>query len=90
MAWKAQVSAVLRGNDLLRYVEGEVSLKDSLMYERHDQLILGWLLSAMLPTILPQVANLTTSVEVWSTLSTTYASLIPIDEEGDGDDARVY
>lgn len=53
-----QVSAVLSGNDLLSYVEGDFDLTKSSLRKRQDQLILGWLFLAMEASILHLVASL--------------------------------
>lgn len=57
---------MLLGDELFEYAGGKVSLESSLAVKQ-DQLIL-------IPTILPQIASLTTSTAVWTTLEKIYAS----------------
>lgn len=61
-SWKSQVFVVLSGNELLDYVEGKMTLTGKIigfpLRWQQDQLILGWFLAMMSPSILPQVVNL--------------------------------
>lgn len=47
VSWKAQATAVLRGTDLLKFVESDVDLTNGSILTRRDQLILGCLFSAL-------------------------------------------
>lgn len=60
---------MLKWYKLLTYVEGKVQITKGSMEEHQDQLILSWLLTSVSLTILPQVAALTTSFEVWECLN---------------------
>lgn len=66
-SWKAQTVANLRGHDLLTFIEQPVD-KENAVAVQQDQLLLGWLFSALSPTVLSQVASYTTSYEVWAAL----------------------
>lgn len=66
-SWKAQVIAHLRGYGLLDFFSSPVDLTNLLQVQQ-DQLLLGWLLSALSTTVLPQVASFTTSFEIWTAL----------------------
>lgn len=68
-----QFAANLKGIQLIRYVEGTVTLDDPLSLQQ-DQIILGWLLSSISPTILASVMSCEASFEVWETLKCFYAS----------------
>ncbi|KAJ3698372.1 hypothetical protein LUZ61_002077 [Rhynchospora tenuis] len=83
LLWKSQILPVLRGYDLLGFVDGTrsapsqtiagannilVSNPEFLQWQQQDQLILAWLLSSISPSILALVLNCETSAQVWQTL----------------------
>lgn len=66
-SWKTQVLANLRGYELLHYVEAPVDKSDPAAVQQ-GQFLIGWIFSALSPSILSQVVAYTTSYEVWSAL----------------------
>jgi len=72
-SWEAQFSAMLRGFELMRYVEGNVDLSTPAARQQ-DQLILSWILTGVSMSILPQVVSYKTSAAIWQTLKRMYAS----------------
>lgn len=73
VSWRAQVMVVLRGADLLHFVEGDVDLTASSILVEQDKIILGWIFAALFPSILAQVSNLTTLTEAWKALSNLFS-----------------
>lgn len=74
-SWKAQFFAMLKDYRSMPYIEGKVKIVEGFAEEQHDQLILSWLLTSISPSILPQVASLTTSTEVWESLHDMHTSV---------------
>lgn len=64
---------MLRGYDLLHYVESLTVLKDDLMICQ-DELLLSWIFSSLTLVVLLEVVICETSAQVWSTLVEIYAS----------------
>lgn len=62
-AWHAHFSSLLRGNQLIRHVDGTINLDDPLVVQQ-DQLVLGWLLSSISPIVLASITSYETSAEV--------------------------
>lgn len=71
--WRARFAAILRGNRLMHFMEGNVNL-DNAINEQKDQLILGWLLSSISPAILTSVTIYQSSSDVCDALWRIYAS----------------
>lgn len=74
ISWKSQASTILRGTDLLKFIEGEVDSSTDPILKRQDQLILGWLFSALSPPILSQIVSLSSPAQVWKALATLFSS----------------
>ena len=87
--WKSQFLPLLRGYDLLKFVDGSsappsryiqneqserIDNPDFITWDRQDQLILSWLLSSLTESVLAQVLDSKTSREVWTSLERMYAS----------------
>lgn len=70
-SWKSHTLANLCGYELLDYIESPVNESDSHAVKQ-DQLLLGWLFSALSPSILSQVAAYVTSYDVWKALQNLY------------------
>lgn len=62
-SWRAQFSTLFRRYKLLNYVKGKVPSNRT-----------SWILTAILPSILPQVASLTILTEVWDSLRQMHSS----------------
>lgn len=63
IAWEAHIKTILRGYDLLSYVEPSfVPLED--LDIRQDQLLLGWIFASLSPEILSQIVSYDTSAKV--------------------------
>lgn len=73
-SWKAQFSALLRGYTLFGYVNGNIAIEEGSPAEQQDQLILSWVFSSISPSLLPQVAVLSTSAKVWECLCQMHSS----------------
>lgn len=71
--WCEQFIIILRGNDLLDYVHGDVPLTDAIAIIQ-DQLIQWRILSAISASVLMYVTSCNSSAEVWSTLQLEFAS----------------
>lgn len=64
---------VLKAYDLLGFLAGSVDYDDPISM-RQDQMLLGWFMLAVYPTILPQITRYTTSKRVWEALAQMFAS----------------
>lgn len=73
-SYKAQFTALLCVFKIVDYIEGKVAIGKGTTAEQWDQLILSWIFAAISPSILPQLASLTTSTGVWDTLNQLYSS----------------
>ncbi|GAV62079.1 UBN2_3 domain-containing protein [Cephalotus follicularis] len=85
LIWRSQLLALLRGYDLLSFVDGTTqppmkTLDDgspNLAYtawQKQDQLLLSWLFSSLTESIYAQVVGLDTSRSVWKFLNSAFAS----------------
>lgn len=72
-AWEAHVKTMLRGYDLLPYVESSFIPLDD-MGVRQEHLLLGWIFSSLSADILSQAVLYETSAKVWEALHQIYAS----------------
>lgn len=61
----------IRGYELLEFVDTPVDELDPLVVQQ-DQLLHGWLFSALSPSSLSQVAAYTSSHDVWSALQNIF------------------
>lgn len=71
-AWRVQFLVNFIANQLVEYIEGAVSF-DNPMTIQQDQIILGWFLSTISPTILTLVISYQTSYKVWNALKHIFA-----------------
>lgn len=80
LLWKSQFIPLLRGHDLLGYVDGSKACpaKSDLdaysAWQKQDQLLLSWILTTLSESILVQVLGLATSNEVWTALKRQFSS----------------
>ncbi|GAV71752.1 UBN2_3 domain-containing protein [Cephalotus follicularis] len=85
LIWRFQLLALLRGYDLLSFVDGTTqppmkTLDDGSMnpvytaWYKQDQLLLSWLFSSLTKSIHTQVVGLETSRSVWQFLNSAFAS----------------
>uniref|UniRef100_A0A803PRC9 Retrotransposon Copia-like N-terminal domain-containing protein n=1 Tax=Cannabis sativa TaxID=3483 RepID=A0A803PRC9_CANSA len=82
LLWKQQVLAAIRGNQLLKYIKEPPRaefLNDAdrdnnrinLMYsewEVQDQLLVSWLLSSMIESLLTRMVGCNSSLQIWNSL----------------------
>lgn len=87
LMWSRQVHALLDGYSLAGYIDGSVIVPpptitndegvadnpDYTLWKRQDRLIYSGLLGAITTTIQPILSTTTTSAEIWTILSSTYA-----------------
>ncbi|CAA7041169.1 unnamed protein product [Microthlaspi erraticum] len=87
LMWSLQVHALLDGYDLAGFLDGSVVVPPSTLtandvvsvnpeytiWKRQDKLIYSALLGAITVSIQPILSTTTTSAEIWSVLSATYA-----------------
>lgn len=88
LGWKTQIEALLHGLDLYRYIDdthpaplpttaadGTVTPHpDFQKWFRQYRLLFGALVGSLSPQIIPLITNASSSLEVWKTLASTYAS----------------
>ncbi|GAV73897.1 UBN2_3 domain-containing protein [Cephalotus follicularis] len=78
LIWRSQFLALLRGYDLLSYVDGTLddgSPKPAyILWHKQDQLLLSWLLSSLTESVHAQVVGLESSHAVWQYLSSAFSS----------------
>lgn len=72
-SWRAQFPVYSKDTSYSNMWKGRWFILWTLA-EQKDQLILSWILMAVSPSILPQVAALTMSAEVWESLHQLFAS----------------
>lgn len=58
--WRAQFIAILKGNRLLKYVEEDRMMEDSIEIQQ-DQLIIRWFLSSISSAVLSGMTSCVTS-----------------------------
>ncbi|XP_019096530.1 PREDICTED: uncharacterized protein LOC104768103 [Camelina sativa] len=89
LMWSRQVLALLDGYDLTGYVDGSLETPpptntvsgvatvnpEYKIWKHQDRLIYSALLGAMTDSVQPLLSNTTTSAEIWTTLSSIYATL---------------
>lgn len=87
VSWKLQFQTLFIGYDLLGYIDGSTPCPSRtishngatipnpahIVWIRQDQLILNALIGSLSPTIIPFIAQATTSREAWTILANTYA-----------------
>lgn len=88
LMWSRQVHALLEGYDLAGHIDGSLEIPPETitndaaeivinprytLWKRQDRLIYSALLGAMTATLQPLLSTTTTSAEIWTTLSSTYA-----------------
>lgn len=73
-SWKPQLGTLFWAYKLLDFVEGKVTIIRGSTTKQQDQLILIWIFAWISSSILPQVASLTTSTEVWDAFQQLFAS----------------
>lgn len=61
-AWRTQFVGAMRGNRLLPYLFGE-ALLDTPIAVRQDQLILSWILSSTIASVITEVENCETAAD---------------------------
>lgn len=88
LMWSRQVHALLEGYDLAGHIDGSLEIPPETitndaaeivinprytLWKRQDRLIYSALLGAMTAMLQPLLSTTTTSAEIWTTLSSTYA-----------------
>uniref|UniRef100_A0A2N9EFN4 Retrotransposon Copia-like N-terminal domain-containing protein n=1 Tax=Fagus sylvatica TaxID=28930 RepID=A0A2N9EFN4_FAGSY len=87
LSWKLQFQTLFIGYDLLGYIDGSKPCPpatltqdnttrpnpDYILWIRQDQLILNAVIGSISPTIIPFIAQATTSRQAWTILANTYA-----------------
>ncbi|KAJ0980702.1 hypothetical protein J5N97_008957 [Dioscorea zingiberensis] len=87
LSWKMQFQTLFIGYDLLGFIDGSkpcppaTLIQDNttrpnpsyVLWIRQDQLILNALIGSISPTIIPFIAQATTSRQAWTILANTYA-----------------
>uniref|UniRef100_A0A2N9G9A2 Integrase catalytic domain-containing protein n=1 Tax=Fagus sylvatica TaxID=28930 RepID=A0A2N9G9A2_FAGSY len=87
LSWKLQFQTLFIGYDLLGYIDGSKPCPPAtltqdnatrpnpeyILWIRQDQLILNAVIGSILPTIIPFIAQATTSRQAWTILANTYA-----------------
>ncbi|GAV81757.1 UBN2_3 domain-containing protein, partial [Cephalotus follicularis] len=85
LIWRSQFLALLRGYDLLSYVDGTAKPPPTqfddgssnpayILWHKQDQLLLSWLLSSLTESVHAQVVGLQSSHAVWQYLSSAFSS----------------
>ncbi|KAF8402888.1 hypothetical protein HHK36_010980 [Tetracentron sinense] len=85
LLWRTQFLPILIGYDLEGYVDGTITAPPRTLsdgstnpaytsWRKQDQVLLGWLLSSISETVLPQVVGLASSRAVWVMLENQFAS----------------
>ncbi|XP_010468510.1 PREDICTED: uncharacterized protein LOC104748593 [Camelina sativa] len=86
--WSRQVHALLDGYDLAGYIDGSVIVPpptvttdsvtttnpDYTLWKHQDRLLYSSLLGTIVTTVQPLLSRATTSAEIWTTLTNTYAA----------------
>ena len=85
ISWKLQFQTLFIGHDLVGYIDGSNPCPPAVQgntttpnpfynfWIRQDQLILNAIIASISPTIIPFIAQSTTSRQAWSILANTYA-----------------
>ena len=77
ITWKAQILPIINGYDLVRFLgdvpADQTDLQKS-MWNRQDQLLLGWIFSSLTENLQSQVSGCSTTAEVWTTLMQIFSS----------------
>ncbi|KAD2805295.1 hypothetical protein E3N88_38672 [Mikania micrantha] len=80
LGWKTQVEAILHGLDLHKFIDGSFPPPSPITepsynhWFQQDRLLFGALVGSLSPSIVPLIANATSSLDAWRILSNTYAS----------------
>jgi len=87
LVWKQQVSATLRGLQLMHFSDGTkvpskfptqdnqfVPNPEFCTYQQQDQLLVAWLLASMSSSLLTKMVGLDSSAKIWCRLLTHFAS----------------
>ena len=87
LMWSRQIHALLEGYDLAGYIDGSLEVPSATIttddavatnplytiWKRQDRLIYSGLLGAITTPLQPLLSTTTTSAEIWSLLTSTYA-----------------
>lgn len=87
LTWKSQIQPIIHGFNLTRFLDEPPPVRTIPnsagvmvnnpafhLWDRQDQLLIGWIRSSLTETIQGQVSSCSTTGELWSSLKQTYSA----------------